>query len=183
MTPCRDNHRRLVTLALTCTLVASAGAAATKGAVGTAGDPLHAPECGAAIASLRARESDADVAACSDSTGARAPSAALLAARRDTARRCLASRADPPEPPGRLIQPPIVVAPIAVPAPMPAGTIAHRAPPIAPTRAPIRGPRTITSCDAGGCWTSDGTRVDRFGPDLRDRRGVCTLSGAVLQCP
>ena len=110
----------LVTLALTCTLVASAGAAATKGAVGTAGDPLHAPECRAAIA---------------------------------------------------------------VPAPMPTGTIAHRAPPIAPTRAPIPGPRTVTSCDAGGCWTSDGTRVDRFGPDLRDRRGVCTLSGAVLRCP
>jgi len=36
---------------------------------------------------------------------------------------------------------------------------------------------------AVGCWASDGTRVDRFGPNLGGRRGVCTLSGAVLQCP
>ena len=141
MHPCRDHHRKLVTLALTCTLVAGTGAAAVNSAVGAGGDPLQAPGCRAAIASLQAGEADASAQAHSP-TGAQelhAPPADLLAARRDAARRCLASRADPPAPPGRLIQPPIVVAPITAPVPGRASAIAHRATPIAPSRAPIPG--------------------------------------------
>jgi hypothetical protein len=41
----------------------------------------------------------------------------------------------------------------------------------------------VTTCDIGGCWTSDGTRLQRAGPDLVGPRGVCTVQGALAFCP
>lgn len=44
-------------------------------------------------------------------------------------------------------------------------------------------PTTLTACDASGCWTSDGTRLQRSGPLLLGPRGVCSGSGPFVQCP
>jgi hypothetical protein len=42
---------------------------------------------------------------------------------------------------------------------------------------------TITTCDPGGCWASDGSRLQRFGPNLVGPRGVCTVQASQLHCP
>ena len=44
-------------------------------------------------------------------------------------------------------------------------------------------PYAITSCDAGGCWANDGSRLNRLGPNLWGPRGICTVQGSLLQCP
>jgi hypothetical protein len=51
-----------------------------------------------------------------------------------------------------------------------------------PLPAPVL-PKSITSCDALGCWASDGTRLQRVGPNLLGPRGFCSAPGGVLQCP
>jgi hypothetical protein len=160
-------------------------AAATSGPLAPSDDPLRAPECRAAIDSLQAQESAADAdARAGEATPLRAgrvPSSGLLAARREAALRCLASRVDPPVAPGQLIRAPIVVAPIAVA--RPAARVARHVQPVVPSPLPVPGPRTVTSCDAGGCWANDGSRLDRVGPNLWGKRGICTLTGTLLQCP
>ncbi|WP_295638039.1 hypothetical protein [uncultured Methylibium sp.] len=49
--------------------------------------------------------------------------------------------------------------------------------------APPPSPLVVTGCDATGCWASDGSRLQRLGPDLVGPRGTCTVQGAVLACP
>jgi hypothetical protein len=178
-----------------CTLVvaallalgAGAGSAATGASASDAGrdDPLQATDCRSALASLQAQETAADGAARANAaSGAHehvAPSVELQAARRLAARNCLASRADPPTPPLRSIQAPIVVAPIApATAPRPTATVARLPPPV-PT--PAERPYAVTTCDPGGCWANDGSRLNRIGPNLWGKRGICTLHGSLLQCP
>jgi hypothetical protein len=48
---------------------------------------------------------------------------------------------------------------------------------------PVRPPAGIAACDATGCWTSDGRRLQRTGPVLLGPRGFCTLNGTLLSCP
>jgi hypothetical protein len=52
------------------------------------------------------------------------------------------------------------------------------APPVAIDR-----PSTVTTCDPGGCWTNDGNRLQRLGPNLVGPKGVCTVQGAIVSCP
>ena len=72
-------------------------------------------------------------------------------------------------------QPPLAVQPIkpATPA-VPAAPL----PPVAIPRASV-----ITACDAGGCWDSDGARLQRSGPNLMGPRGPCTPHGTLFNCP
>jgi hypothetical protein len=156
------------------------------------GDPLHAPECERALAALQAVEQSASAPlgqgarsitrAASESTGRAAPvvDPRLAAARRDVARHCLAAREDPPRA-GRLAEPPVVVPPVAgASVPQPPST----PPTTMPARiAPVQPPVAITTCDSGGCWTSDGTRLQRLGPTLLGPRGACSVVGAVVHCP
>jgi hypothetical protein len=147
-------------------------------------DPLQSVDCRRAVASLQAEEATAMTRHASDPSAASepaTPSPSLQDARRNAATRCLASRADPEPPRGRLAQPPIVVDPVAplTTARMPAPSIAHGP---APAPAPRRGD-AVVSCDPGGCWANDGSRLQRVGPNLWGPRGVCTLQGASLQCP
>jgi hypothetical protein len=54
-----------------------------------------------------------------------------------------------------------------------------------PPPAPLpvqRPPAMVSSCDATGCWASDGTRLHRAGPNLIGPRGLCTVSGKLVQC-
>jgi len=169
--------RCLVVLGIAATgfgaLPATAGAA-------SADDPLQSAGCRRAVAVLRASEADAAsaAAAAGPARSGGNPDPRLVAARRQAAVACLATRSDPA--PGRLAQPPIVVAPV--------GGAAPARPPAVPTPAaampslPLPGPRFITSCDPGGCWADDGSRLDRVGPTLWGRGGACSVLGSVVTC-
>ncbi|MEW6707821.1 MAG: hypothetical protein AB1430_23500 [Pseudomonadota bacterium] len=102
---------------------------------------------------------------------------ALRTARLQAARACLGGEGEAP-PPAQTAVPPVQVKPIA-PLPPASGRAVSPAPrPAAPTRPML----TITSCDPGGCWASDGTRLNRMGSVLVGPRGTCTAVGAVLDC-
>jgi hypothetical protein len=133
------------------------------------GDPLKSAACASALEALQAARA--------------APRAAgrVEDARRTAAQACLGADGEPPSRPGRVARPPI-----AVPAPTiepPPGTALRNAP--APPPAPVEIPRpaTITSCDAHGCWTSEGTRLPRTGPGLIGPGGPCAAQGAFAYCP
>lgn len=129
-------------------------------------DPLKSPECGRSIAALEAARA------------VPGRSAEIEALRRQATLACLGGSGEPtrPRPAAR---PPVVVAPpvVDVPAPPPAAA-APAPPPPEIERAPV-----ITSCDAAGCWTSDGTRLNRSGPILIGPGGACVTSGHVVRCP
>ena len=150
------------------------------GSAAMADDPLQAPACQQALQDLQRQEDEARARV---ATAASAPlsNAALLAAQRDAAHACLQGRDDTPPPsPQRMAQPPVKVAPLRI------------EPPAAPvTRSatePLRSaspppPVSITSCDAAGCWASDGTRLQRVGSQLLGPRGVCSTVGTLVSCP
>ena len=157
------------------------------------GDPLESAECRRALAELNTEE--AAVAEASRASGGvtandrRVIDAKLAPARRQAAKTCLARRADPePRASPPLVRPaPIVGEPLAVaPASRPPSTAATpRAPQaaLAPPAAPADKPYAITSCDSGGCWANDGTRLQRVGPTLWGPRGACSVQGSLVQCP
>ena len=155
------------------------------------GEPLESAECQQALAVLNAEE--AAVAQSARASGGvtandrRLIDATLAPVRRQAARACLARRADPATLSAeRLVRPPpIAVAPLAVaPASSPAPTAATtRVAPLVPPAAPAEKPYAITSCDPGGCWANDGSRLNRVGPNLWGPRGICTVQGSLVQCP
>jgi len=134
-------------------------------------DPLKSAACGEALASLQAARAQP------------AASGAVEALRSAAASTCLGS-AMPPTRPGRVLQAPIVVpppqievpvqvAPLNIPAPVPAP------PPVAIQRAPAP-----ALCDAGGCWSGDGTHLQHVPqPTLIGPRGLCTQQGGQVFCP
>jgi hypothetical protein len=154
-------------------------------------DPLASTDCRRAMSVLQEQEAAASgpqrPQGAVDGPLAHAPDPKFEAARRDAAKACLATHADPeprtrPEPPaGRMAQPPVAVPPIAV-APPSTLRSATVAPPPPVARPPER-PQFVVSCDPGGCWANDGSRLNRIGPILSGPRGVCTLQGALLTCP
>ena len=174
-------HRLL--FALTLALAGSAVAARAADAPRAPGDPLESADCRRALEALRTQEAAAVAEASRPSDGGRprVPDARFEASRRQAAQACLASRADPPTRPQRFAQPPIAVSPIAVVPPR-----AQPPLPIAPVGPPpkaVEPPRFILSCDPGGCWANDGSRLNRVGPNLWGSRGMCSVQGTLLQCP
>ena len=157
-------------------------------ALATPGDPLESSECRRALAALNSQE-----AAVAETSGASAVASAddrrliaakLTPARREAARACLARSLDPPSSSPLVRPPPIATAPLAIaPAssPAPSRSTAGPAPPVRPAQ--VERPYAITSCDPGGCWANDGTRLNRVGPSLWGPRGVCTVQGSLVQCP
>jgi hypothetical protein len=132
------------------------------------GDPLKSPACGAALERLQSARA------------ASSAPAAVEALRSEAANTCLGMGSAPSRP-SRTIQAPIVVPPpridllptvprVAVPSAPP--------PPLA-----IERPPTPATCDAGGCWTNDGTHMRQVPPNLIGPRGLCTQQGGVLYCP
>ena len=106
----------------------------------------------------------------------------LDASRRQAARTCLGGSGDAPPPSAHFTQP---LRGVPAPTPMrPAATPAIRLPPPVPLSPPPDPPPTIvTGCDATGCWTNNGTRLQRLGPALMGPRGLCTGAGPIVQCP
>jgi len=155
------------------------------------GDPLESAECQRALAALSAQE--AALAESSRAFGGvttndrRLVESRLASARRWAAGACVPRRADPATLSAeRLVRPPPVAAAPVVVAPgsgaAPTAATARAAPP-APAAAPPERPYAITSCDSGGCWANDGSRLNRVGPNLWGPRGVCTVQGSLVQCP
>jgi hypothetical protein len=45
-------------------------------------------------------------------------------------------------------------------------------------------PAAVTTCDPGGCWDSDGRRLNSVGPQLIAPRGrACNVQAGVVLCP
>lgn len=130
-------------------------------------DPLKSDQCGQALAGLRAARSDPRQAA------------QLEALRQQATQACLGGSGDARRP-SPVVQPPLVVKPPVIDVP-------QQAPPVAaapaPPRPPVAQPPVITTCDAGGCWDSDGRRLNRAGPVLIGPGGPCVASGSGVQCP
>jgi hypothetical protein len=173
--------------ALIASLVAFAGSSAAETSrAHVSGDPLESADCRHALTTLDAHE--AKVASAARASGASVASSAaavsLAAARRNATVACLATHADPAQAPQRFVRPaPVAVAPLAVaPASAPPALSGRAAPP-APVARPPERPYAITSCDAGGCWANDGSRLNRIGPNLVGPRGLCTVQGTLVQCP
>lgn len=133
------------------------------------------PACQGALAELERRE-QAVLAMPADVRPARA--APVLEQRRRAALACLDGPPDAPPRAGVAASPMPAAAPRR-PMPPPAAptTGAAAAPPSA------RPPLTLTSCDALGCWTSDGTRLQKIGPSLLGPAGPCTATGGFVRCP
>jgi hypothetical protein len=131
-------------------------------------DPLKSAACGEALASLQsARQSQAGPGA-------------VEALRSAAANTCLGN-ATPPVRPGRVLQAPVAVPPpqIELPAraaPLPPPNLPP--PPVAIDRLP-----SPALCDAGGCWTNDGTHMQHVPPTLIGPRGLCMQQGGQVYCP
>ncbi|HUP08104.1 MAG TPA: hypothetical protein VMU47_13175 [Caldimonas sp.] len=200
----------LVLISPVVTLAASAQtcARAATTAASAAGDPLQSDACLRALDALQAREASDRSSGASgpssrtgphdetrvrrDARAPRAPDPQLEARRREAAVACLANRPDPearaqPQaPPSRFAQPPLAVPPVTLG--VPSATTPPRSTPPTPILplSPQAGPRPqfITSCDAGGCWANDGSRLNRVGPNLSaGSRGLCVQQGSLLTCP
>jgi hypothetical protein len=143
-------------------------AAAPLAAAAPGADPLKSPACGQAVDALvqarSAAEQDARL------------SSRVEPLRQRAARVCLGVTENT-QPSGRLAQPPQRVPPPAIEPPRPPVTAAAPPPPA------IERPPVVTSCDPGGCWDSYGTRLNRAGPNLIGPQGLCTVHGALLNCP
>ena len=130
-------------------------------------DPLKSTACGEAIAQLQAARE------------ARAGN--VEAVRQGAARICL-GQVEPSQPrSNRWAQPPLVVPPPVILPPGPAAAAATPRP--LPPAVHIERPATIGACDANGCWASDGSRLQRIGPNLVGPGGVCNVQGAFAYCP
>lgn len=137
-------------------------------AQGSGDDPLKSPACGRSIAALEAAR-----------TGP-AGATAVEALRRQATRDCLGGSGTRTRPPPTT-RPPVSVAPPVVDAPPAPSAPVATIPPPPPVE--IERPAVITSCDAAGCWTSDGVRLNRSGPLLLGPGGACVTSGHVVRCP
>jgi hypothetical protein len=158
-------------------------------------DPLQAPACQEALAALQAQEAAARAARFArppaDRARERDAIARLQAARKKAARACLRGSGEPP-PPSTVAPPPVAVPPVTPAAAprLPGPSASAPRPPIlaepgaADEVAPRpRPPPIVTSCDAAGCWTSDGAWLPRAGPTLVGPRGQCAVQGVLLHCP
>jgi hypothetical protein len=134
------------------------------------GDPLKSAACGAALAALQAAREAAPGAS----------GGAVESRRQQAAQACLGG-GEAPRRPSRALQSPVVVPPpvIAPPGPPAAARVpAAPAPPVEVGRPPV-----ITSCDANGCWASDGSRLNRIGPQWMGPSGPCSVQGGLAYCP
>jgi hypothetical protein len=160
------------TWTISCAVALFIGSSA--GARAPSADPLHSPECQAAREALAQAQADA----ASHRNGTRE---ALATAREDARLACLgrdsgnAQRVGAPEP--------AIVVPPAVMEPPPAPRAVVVMPPAPAPPLQIQRPAAITACDPGGCWDSNGQRLNQLGPLLVGPHGACTVQGRVVQCP
>jgi hypothetical protein len=151
-----------IALALALTLAALAPAGAQQG------DPLKSEACAAALAQLNAARN------------AGAAAAAVQDLRAAAAGACLGTTAAPTRP-SRVLQAPIVVSPTQIEVPQPVAPLAAPVLPLPPVA--IQRPAVPATCDAGGCWTNDGTQLRQLPPGLAGPKGLCFPQGGMVYCP
>lgn len=142
----------------------------TAGTGAQPADPLKSPECGQALDALRQARAAAEQ---DPAQGTR-----VEPLRHRAARVCL-GQTEQTLPSGRIAQPPVVVpAPVILSPsrPPPAPALPKIPPPV------FERPAVVTACDPGGCWDSNGNRLNRAGPDLIGPQGLCTVQGSLLHC-
>lgn len=154
-----------------------------------AADALKSAACAQALDALQDVEDALALAAAGDSrgsTGQRQAVEQLKVLKQRAAGACLGSGAEdlapaqraPGAPAGRVSIPgAALTAAAAAPAASRAARISA-----SPTPSPLP-LLSLVSCDAAGCWASDGTRLQRSGPLLLGPRGFCNVAGSVLSCP
>jgi hypothetical protein len=133
-------------------------------------DPLKSAACGSALASLQAARQQ------------QAQRSTVEALRSAAATTCLGS-ATPPTRPGRVLQAPVVVPPPQIEVPTQVAPLNIPAPTLAPPPVAIQRPPAPALCDAGGCWSNDGTHLQQVPPTLYGPRGLCTQQGGQVYCP
>jgi hypothetical protein len=147
-------------------------------------DSLASAACKQALAALQEQE-----VAVADGPGDRTTPqykqafARLQAQRSKAAHDCLGGRLEAAPPPRNAARATIPVHPRTPESHSPTTPSTTASTPSTPTRGVPEPLRSITSCDAAGCWASDAARLQRLGPNLVGPRGVCTVQGAVLSCP
>ncbi|TFZ00773.1 hypothetical protein EZ313_20215 [Ramlibacter henchirensis] len=129
-----------------------------------AADPLKSDACGASLSAL-------------DSARRQGSAAQVEALRQQATRDCLGGSGDARRPS------PVAREPIVVPPPVITAEPAQPSNPAPPAPPVFQPPPVVTSCDLGGCWDSNGTRLNRAGPLLIGPRGACVTSGATVHCP
>jgi hypothetical protein len=136
-------------------------------------DRLDSPECRAARGELEATLDDPGIG--------RAERAQRLAAvRKKVLSICLGPASAQPQRSGAP-QPVLAVPAPIISAPPLYPTVRATPPPLPAVSVPR--PSVVTTCDPGGCWDSDGRRLNNLGPMLVGPRGVCTLQGGTANCP
>lgn len=179
--PCGHSFKRWLpaTVGAALLVVAHAGVFAQATPL-RAGDPMKSPAC------IDARH-ELDAAEAALKPGQAPSSANLKSLRQKVANVCLRAEADTPS--ARVQPPPIAVPPVSAGIGAMAGVASPRAPALPvitplPTPAPPTGPTQVSRCDAGGCWDSNGARLNRSGPFLVNPQGaMCTKVGTIVQCP
>jgi hypothetical protein len=141
------------------------------------GDSMHSSECAAAQAELEAALDD-------NASNPQARAERLANARKQASLACLGpssgkrQRSGAPEP-AQVVPPTVIAVPPAPPTPP--------APPSPGTASlpqlAIPRPSTMTTCDPGGCWDSNGKRLNQVGPTLVGPHGPCGMQGGVVICP
>ena len=150
--------------------------AATPRVHAQSADPLHSPECTVAQKALARAQQDA-LAKLADAKDR------LEAARKQAQLACLGPESRHGERVGAP-DPSITVPPPRIDVPRRRDAVAPAAPPPSPPPMVTPGPAAITSCDPGGCWDSEGRRLNQVGPMLvGPRGGACTVQGGVVLCP
>jgi hypothetical protein len=149
-------------------------------AVAADADP-QSNACSRALAALQAREAELTAAARADAPPRTPTDARWQALRADAARICLGRGSAAAVPPARAAQPPVAVPPVVVPA-TPRETAQRRTPAPLPAVPGHRPPVSALSCDALGCWTSDGARLPHTGRNPLDPRVRCSVQGQVVMC-
>ena len=152
-------------------LLLAAGAAWAANAQPT--DRLDSPEC-------RAARDELDAALDDPGFGRAERAQRLAVARKKASAICLGPGGARPQRSGApqpvlTVPAPIISAPPLYPA-------MRASPPPLPAVAVPR-PAVVTTCDTGGCWDSDGHRLNNLGPMLVGPRGVCTVQGGIANCP
>ena len=130
----------------------------------TAADPLKSEACGERLAAL-------------ESARRQAPGSAQVEALREQATRTCLGGGGQAQRPSPTAQAPLLVPPVITVEPAQPVPPRPASPPIEPP------PPVVTSCDLGGCWDSNGARLNRAGPQLIGPRGACTSVGATVYCP
>jgi hypothetical protein len=136
-------------------------------------DPLDSPECRVARNELEAALDDPGIG--------RAERAQRLASvRKKVLAICLGPASARPQRSGAP-QPVLAVPAPIISAPPLYPTVRATPPPLPAVAVPR--PAVVTTCDPGGCWDSQGQRLNNLGPMLVGPRGVCTLQGGTASCP